>query len=92
MNRNNVVSTLKVVGTVLFFIVMAYFLDMFYHSRYEKKVNYRGNVFNTKDSIRAKEGELLVIRRLAGDSIVVQSATLEDVKLFLEEEQCKETK
>jgi len=89
MDNDNVVSTFKVVGTVLFFIVLAYFMDMFYHSKYE---NYRGNVFNTKDSIRAKEGELLVIRHIASDSIVVQSATLEDVKVFLEEEQCKETK
>ena len=89
MDNDNVVSTFKVVGTVLFFIVLAYFMDKFYHSKYE---NYRGNVFNTKDSIRAKEGELLVIRRIASDSIVVQSATLEDIKVFLEEEQCKETK
>ena len=92
MNRNNVVNALKVVGTVLLFLVMAYFLDKFYHSRYEKRYNYRGNVFNTKDSIKAGEGELLVIRRISGDSIVVQSATLEDVKLFLDEEQCKEMK
>ena len=88
----NVVSTFKVVGTVLFFVVMAYFLDRFYHNRYEKRYNYKGNVFNTKDSIRAKEGELLVIKRLAGDSIVVQSATLKDIIVFLEEEQCKKTK
>jgi hypothetical protein len=84
MDRQYRSRLLLVAGVVVSFVALACIMDRCYAHRYREDHNKQKCTALETDSLKAEEGDLLVIRRITGDSIIVQSATDEDVEVYIE--------